>query len=106
MVASQKPLVVMTVFFGPLPPWLPLTLHSMAANDRVDFVVVGDAPPPPLLPPNVRFEVITYEAMQARLSELAGCRIAYPNTYKANDIKPVLPALYPQAIQGYEWWGW
>ena len=42
-----KPLLVMTVFFGPLPPWLPLTLHSMAANPRVSFAVVGDAAPPP-----------------------------------------------------------
>lgn len=101
-----QPLVVMTVFFGPLPPWTPLTLHSMAANDRVRFVIVGDARPPDVLPPNVRFETIAYDAMQVRLSQLAGRRVAYDNTYKANDIKPVLPALYPEALRGFEWWGW
>ena len=98
--------VVLTVFFGPLPPWLPLTLHSMAANARVDFVVIGDAAAPSVVPPNVRFEHITYEAMQERLSLLTGRRIVYTNTYKANDIKPLLPALYPDAVRGYEWWGW
>ena len=58
---ADKPLLIMTVFFGPLPPWLPLTLHSMAANSQVDFVVVGDAPPPAIMPPNVRFERVTYD---------------------------------------------
>jgi hypothetical protein len=105
-VRAARPLVVCTVFFGPLPPWLPITLHSMAANDRVDFIVVGDAPPPSVLPPNVRFETIAYTAMQARLTQLTGRSVVYTNTYKANDIKPLLPALYPEAIRGYEWWGW
>ena len=105
-VRAARPLVVCTVFFGPLPPWLPVTLHSMAANDRVDFIVVGDAPPPSVLPPNVRFETIAYTAMQARLTQLTGRSVVYTNTYKANDIKPLLPALYPEAIRGYEWWGW
>ena len=86
-----KPLVVMIVFFGQLPPWLPLTLHSMAANERVAFVVVGDAPAPAVLPPNVHFEHISYGAMQERLSALAGRPVRYTNTYKANDIKPLLP---------------
>ena len=32
--AATKPLVVFIVFFGELPPWLPLTLTSMAMNAR------------------------------------------------------------------------
>ena len=59
-------LAVLTVYFGPLPPWLPITLHSMAANPRVSFAVVGDAPPPARLPPNVRFVTTPYAEMQAR----------------------------------------
>ena len=104
--ATASPLVVMIVFFGALPPWLPLTLHSMAANERVRFVVVGDAVAPAVLPANVRFEHITYRAMQARLSVMTGATVAYPNTYKANDIKPLLPALFPRLIEGHAWWAW
>jgi hypothetical protein len=106
MLADAHPLVVLIVFFGPLPPWLPLTLHSMAANSRVDFVVVGDAAAPAVLPPNVRFERISYPRMQARLSELTGREVSYTSTYKANDIKPLLPALYPHLVAGHTWWGW
>ncbi len=99
-------LVVMIVFFGPLPPWLPLTLQSMGANRGVRFVVVGDAAAPAALPPNVAFEHVSYVEMQARLSALAGKRVAYTHTYKANDIKPLLPALYPRHLDGADWWGW
>ena len=102
----RRPLLIMTVYFGPLPPWLPLTLHSMASNSLVQFVVVTDAPPPAVLPPNVRFFRVTYAEMQQRLAALTGGRVEYTNTYKANDIKPLLPALYPDAFLGYDWWGW
>ena len=93
-----RQLAVFTVFFGPLPPWLPLTLQSMAFNPGVTFIVIGDAAPPALLPPNVHFETVSYPAMQARLGALSGRRVAYTHTYKANDIKPMLAALYPEAV--------
>ena len=86
--AATKPLVVFIVFFGELPPWLPLTLTSMAMNARVQFVVVGDAAPPPLIPQNVRFEQISYPAMQSRLAKLIEADVRYNWTYKGNDIKP------------------
>ena len=64
---ATKPLVVMIVYFGELPVWLPLTLQSMFANSRVDFVVITDAAAPAILPPNVHFERISFGAMQLRL---------------------------------------
>ena len=104
--AATKPLVVFIVFFGELPPWLPLTLTSMAMNARVQFVVVGDAAPPPVIPQNVRFEQISYPAMQSRLAKLIEADVRYNWTYKGNDIKPAAPALYPHLVAGYEWWAW
>ena len=65
---ATRQLAVFTVFFGQLPPWLPLTLQSMAFNPGVTFIVIGDAAPPALLPPNVHFETVSYSAMQVRLS--------------------------------------
>ena len=100
-------LVVLIVYFGPLPPWLPLTLASMAANPTVSFSVVGDAPPPYTgLPPNVRFETVGWVEMQARLGALSGRRVSYTRQYKANDIKPLLPELYPHLLAGRSWWAW
>ena len=110
MPVGDKPLVVFTVFFGRLPPWLPLTLQSMAANARVSFVVIGDAPPPRVIPPNVAFETISFGQMQQRLSELLtpgnGSSVRYDAHYKANDIKPLAADLYPRRVAGYEWWAW
>eukprot|EP00962_Isochrysis_galbana_P029719 scaffold9553_cov114-Isochrysis_galbana.AAC.10 len=108
--SAMAPLAVFIVFFGPSPPWMPLTLHSMSLNAQVKFVVIGDAAAPDVVPPNVVFEHISYAAMQARLSQLLlpgnTSSVRYNWTYKANDIKPFAPALYPQHVAGYEWWAW
>lgn len=108
-------LVVFIVFFGPLPPWLPLTLQSMAANRNVSFVLITDAPPPTLLPPNLHVERIAFSAMQAKLRahlsrshplSAGPASVNYSFTYKANDIKPLAADLYPHLAAGHEWWAW
>ena len=112
---ATKPLVVMIVYFGELPVWLPLTLQSMFANSRVDFVVITDAAAPAILPPNVHFERISFGAMQLRLSELLTpgnvSSVKYDDTFaghyaKGNDIKPLAAELYPHLVAGHEWWAW
>ena len=112
MEAAGSILVVYIVFFGAWPPWMPLTLQSMALNTGVGFVVIGDEPPPPVRPPNVAFETVAYAALQERLAVLisepgAGqASVRYNWTYKANDIKPFAPALFPRHLAGREWWAW
>jgi|TARA_B110001469_G_scaffold101507_1_gene99240 hypothetical protein len=107
---ATRQLAVFTVFFGQLPPWLPLTLQSMAHNPGVTFIVIGDAAPPALLPPNVHFETVSYPAMQARLSRLLtpgnSSSVRYSFTYKANDIKPFAAHLYPELLGRHAWWAW
>ena len=104
----RRELAVFTVFFGQLPPWLPLTLQSMAFNPGVTFIVIGDAAPPALLPPNVHFETVSYPTMQARLSRLLtpgnSSSVRYSFTYKANDIKPFAAHLYPELLGRHPWW--
>ena len=110
----MKELVVFIVYFGEvLPVWLPLTLQSMSVNPRVDFVVIGNAAAPAVLPHNVHFEQITFAAMQQRLSELITpgnkSSVRYDDTFtghynKGNDIKPMAAELYPQFAEGHEWW--
>ena len=106
----MRPLVVLIVFFGELPPWLPITLHSMALNSNVSFVVISDARPPAILPPNVQFETVSWPAMQVRLSLLLTpsnlSTVHYFGHYKANDIKPLAAEMYPQHVRGFEWWAW
>jgi len=118
----SRPLVVFTVYFGELPPWLPLTMRSMELNANVSFVIVGDAPPPAVVPPNVAFETIAWPTMQQRLSLLLTpenmSSVSYAGLYdarravegggggKANDIKPLVATLFPEHVAGHEWWAW
>lgn len=67
---TSRVLAVFIVFFGELPPWLPLTLHSMASNPRVSFVIIGDCGaqgPPALVRPR---------AARARRIPSTGARVA------------------------------
>jgi hypothetical protein len=73
---STAELAVLIVYFGELPPWLPITIDSMSANLGVDFSLITDADPPPELPQNVRFVHSSFGAMQQRLSELTERRVA------------------------------
>jgi len=100
----QYELAVLIVFFGELPPWLPITFASMSANSRVSFSVITDATPPPELPRNVRFEKISFAAMQQKATLLSGSHVSYNSTYKANDLKPLLPEMFPSLVAGHEWW--
>ena len=109
--AESLRLVVFTLFFGPWPPWLPLTLHSMAANPRVDFVIIGDAARPAVAPRNVRFETISFLDMQKRAAQLLPQSdqhlVDYGDVhYKANDLKPFVAHLFPDRLKGHSWWAW
>ena len=108
--AGRLALTVFIVFFGEAPQWLPLTLQSMAANRAVSFVVIGDTKPPAVTPSNVHFEHISFEGMQRRLSLLLtpnnASSVRYDAHYKANDIKPLAPVLYPHLLGDAEWWAW
>lgn len=110
-------LAVFILYFGALPPWFSFTLHSMALNPQVSFFVIGDAPPPDILPSNVRFQTLSFSSLQARLSVLlidddhgdrgsSNDTLQYVSTYKANDVKPFMAYLFPDLLRGHTWWAW
>ena len=104
---SVAHMVVFIVFFGPLPVWWPVTLFSMRLNANVSFVIVSDQrQPTSSLPANVWFEHIAWTDMQVRVSQLVKRDVRYDKHYKANDLKPLLPELFPQYMTGCDWWAW
>ena len=98
-------MVVYLVYFGPTPPWLPVSLASMRWNPRITFAFVGDTELP-AAPPNVVQFRMSYAEMQTRLSALVGATVRYTEGYKANDIKPFAGALFANFTRGFEWWAW
>jgi hypothetical protein len=81
-----------------------------AATSGIDYAVVGDNPPPFHLPPNVRHVPITWNQFVDRVydrvfdgNETGDLREAIP--YKACEFKPLFAYLFPEEVQGYDWWG-
>jgi hypothetical protein len=83
-----------------------------AKYSGVDLLIVGDPAPPFRLPHNVRHAQVSWGGLVDRLQEkvfnntdvsLNKLRAAGP--YKVNDIKPLFGFLFPEEVQGYDWWG-
>lgn len=105
MAAKQKSLLFFTAWFGPWPAWMKFHLQSVRFNPDIDWVLIGDAPPPPDLPDNVRVLIqpfADYRALCDRRLDLA-CRWTSP--YKLCDLKPLFGHLHPDLIEGYDHWG-
>ncbi len=101
-------LALLALWFGPWPPWIHLTLRSIHANNDVAFYMLTDNKPPTAnLPHNLNITTMPYQVLQNKLAKLTARPVAYNSTYKANDLKPLLPVLLPHAMSaGHEWWGW
>ena len=89
-------------------------LKSIADQDSfVDFVLVGDSPPPFLLPHNTQHFHITWDALADRVADvvfqdpkadITGFRGS--GFYKVCNLKPLTGRLFPELIgKGTDWWG-
>lgn len=80
-----------------------------AVTSGVDVVVIGDVAPPHQ--PAGRHYLVSWEEFCDRVQKnvLDGhdpTRLrAAPDAYKIIDFKPLTAALFPELVQGYEWWG-
>jgi hypothetical protein len=76
----------------------------------VNFAIVGHPVPAFPLPPNVRHVHITWNSLVDRVRdrifegrEPSSLRAAQP--YKIIDFKPVFGYLFPEQMEGFDWWG-
>ena len=110
-------LLLMSVFFGERPAWAPLLLKSMQNNKDVNFVIVGDLGydisfrQEAGFVQNLKLHDISWENMLNKVSNFALGRVqrkAVVDPYKANDFKPLLPALFPETVKefAYTHVGW
>jgi hypothetical protein len=102
--------------WGGWPGWTPLLLRGFALNPTVTFLLLSDASPAALLPPNVQFVHVTLEALLSRLRSTVGCTLkslrasgtfaSGPSSAKTNDLKPFLGIVFSDLLRPYAWWGY
>ena len=97
--------VLVTVWIGPLPAYLPLFLGSCRANPSVSFLIVCDQPAPDGLPPNVRWVPMTLDGLNTRATARLGTPVRITTGYKVNDLKPLFGVVFADEIGADDFWG-
>jgi hypothetical protein len=99
-----RSILLINIWFGPYPRWMPAFLQSCATNPDVDWLLLTDHPAPAVALPNVRFERLTFPAFL----ELASAKTGMPvrkEGYSQVDLKPAYGAIFEDFTAGYDFWG-
>jgi len=102
----QYKIAVVICYFGKLPWYFDFFVHSCGFNPSIDFYIVTDdrtyCKP---LPDNVVFVYSSINAINELASKSLGIKTNILNGYKLCDFKPAYGLLFPELIQGYDFWG-
>lgn len=101
-----KRIRVIIPWFGPWPAWLSLFLQSCRWNPSVDFLLVGDQPPPEDVPANVAFLTVGFDDYRRMIAGRLGIRPRWTDPYKICDIRPAFGFLHADLVEGYDYWGY
>ena len=110
--------------FGAWPPWLWTLVHGAVANPAVTFYFIGEPVPPELARPCRNCHSLPLDSLglldrivkllRVPRDAVAGLRRGYSGqsvegyhgTRKLCDLKPLLPALFPELTARHEWIGY
>ncbi|TPG41817.1 DUF6625 family protein [Flavobacterium pectinovorum] len=95
-----------TCWYGKYPWYLPYFLHSCSFNPTVDFYIITDnSSKIENKPDNVKIIYKTLDEIKATASEKLGFAVNIDYPYKLCDFKPAYGFLFPEIINGYDFWG-
>ncbi|MCV9930345.1 hypothetical protein OIU83_21985 [Flavobacterium sp. LS1R49] len=101
-----KSIAVITCWYGEYPWYFPYFIHSCGFNPTVDFYIITDnADLIPNKPSNVIIIYKTLEELINSASEKLGFTVNIDFPYKLCDFKPSYGFLFPEIIEGYDFWG-
>lgn len=106
MALSQHPSIGIVIpYFGPWPKWMDFFLISCEANPTIDWFLFGDHPPAQTLPPNVKFQAVSWSDYKQRISEKLGIQFSAENPYKLCDLKPAFGRIHDDTLANYDFVG-
>jgi hypothetical protein len=101
----RRSVLIFIVYFGKWPPWIDFFLESCRANPTIDWLIIGDSPPPESRPANVRHLVIGFEDYQALVSSKLDIRFRPAHAHKLCDVRPALAYIHRELAEGYDFVG-
>lgn len=79
-----------------------------ASSSGANILLIGDVPPPFALPTKVRHHSISWDGMMKLAAEKLNLNVAEMKNatmYKVNDFKPLFAYIFPELVEGFDWWG-
>lgn len=106
MHADIKHSIVMIIpYFGKIPDYFNIWLHSAEANPDVTFYLYTDLPFPVSAESNVKIKPLTFPQMQNLIHRKLGSHCIINDPYKLCDYKPAYGELFSEDIAAFDFWG-
>ncbi|HAT79970.1 MAG TPA: hypothetical protein DCS17_00685 [Flavobacterium sp.] len=103
---KQTKIALITCWYGNYPWYFPYYVHSCSFNPTIDFYIITDnLDEIPNKPDNLIIVYKTLEEIKETASEKLGFTVCIENPYKLCDFKPAYGFLFPEIVQGYDFWG-
>lgn len=113
---ARKRVLLIVDYFGRWPEWFDVFLLSCAHNPDIDWLIHTDCPLPAQRPDNVRFVQLSFGDYCARVSDRLDLqfspyrceegKLSTPLYINLCDLRPCYADLHPEAIEGYDYFGW
>jgi hypothetical protein len=102
-----KSIAFIVCYLGKLPWYFNYFVHSCKYNPTVDFYIITDdeayAHP---LPGNVKLVYKTLPEINLAVTKKLGFEVNITHGYKLCDFKPAYGFIFPELIEGYDFWGY
>lgn len=93
------------IYYGKFKNYFELWLKTCQHNPQIDFFIVTDNTCDSVLPPNVKIVTMPLYKIKERASKVTNLDVSLERPYKTCDYRPLFGVIFPEIVQGYEYWG-
>jgi len=104
-IKNKFSIAIISCWYGPYPWYFPYFIHSCKFNPSIDFFIVTDNEMSVDLPANIKVIKKSLEEIKLIASARLGFEIQLECPYKLCDFKPAYGYLFPEIVDGYDFWG-
>ncbi|MBY0481806.1 MAG: hypothetical protein K2Q21_10645 [Chitinophagaceae bacterium] len=103
---SQQSIAILTCWYGKYPWYFSYFIYSCKYNPTIDFILITDNQEIILNKPNnVKVICKTLNEIKNIATEKLGFTVSIDYPYKLCDFKPTYGFIFPEIVEGYDFWG-
>ncbi len=102
----NKSICILSVYWGNLPDWFPIFLHSCARNNNIMFIILSDNNKLNYQYDNIKVHYFSMSDFNKLASKKLGLEINIKHPYKICDFKPAFGKIFNDILHGYQFWGY